>query len=108
MRRKCERCHQMFNAERSKRRFCSRLCSARSRPRIFYQTIGKRGMQIRYPDRLEEMRTRYQRVSEGLDPWQAFRAGASWQRKRGYNRAFRVGYAAGWEACTKELDRRSA
>lgn len=103
MRRHCQHCQQMYVAERRKRKYCSRQCAADARPRESFQASGRKGMAIRYPNRIAEMRERYQTLSAGMTPWQAFQAGAKWQRRREYNRIYRVGYAAGWEGCAKAV-----
>jgi hypothetical protein len=102
MRKHCAHCQQMFNAERRTRRFCSKRCSAQSRPSDFYRGIGLKAAETRYPDRYTAMRNAFERWAKDLDPWRAFQVGAIWQKKRssvtGYSRARRAGYAEGYLA----------
>lgn len=99
-RHRCQQCQQMFTGKAG-RKYCSMRCSAKSRPPGFHQQIGHKGGVIRAEHLRPGVSAKYRELSQGLTPWDAFRAGARWQRRRmtstAYARGLRKGYADGLE-----------
>lgn len=108
MEKRCQHCQKTFNARRYKTKFCSPQCSADNRPTSMYQQLGSKGGFKRAEHQKIKTIEKYKTLTEGMEPWQAFREGARWQLLRlinGYKmRVYRKAYAAGWEACAKALD----
>lgn len=102
MRRRCQHCAQMFNAVKAIRKYCSRRCCAAARPKSSFQAAGRKGAEARKEPRLRALIAKYQPLAEQCPTkWDAFKAGAYWQRRRmtstADSRARRAGYAEGYK-----------
>lgn len=108
----CKQCQTLFQPRLSKQQFCSLQCSADSRPHAKYRAMGQAGGTQRAKAEQQRKRDQLKALSEGLTPWEAFKAGAKWQIKRlqdAYGkRMYRKGYSDGWDACTHAMDGTSA
>lgn len=78
----CAHCRQPFRPTLSTRQFCGRKCSAQSRGRENYQAMGRKGGIARGEKHLVTVLATYKQMVAGLEPWEAFKAGAKWQRRR--------------------------
>jgi hypothetical protein len=103
----CATCRKMFRPRTPTNRFCSRQCSAESRPKNFYRQNGKKGGSISGAQKRQALKEALGTRVDHLTPLAAFLAGARWQTIRlnsGIGRKqFRRGYEAGWDACVKQF-----
>lgn len=106
----CAYCQRPFIPHDPQRRYCSRQCAADARGSAFYAEMGRKGGRHRAeklrPGQIEKLKA----LAAGLEPWEAFKAGAQWQCKRtnstSYARGHRSGYAKGWDDCAAAMGRR--
>jgi hypothetical protein len=86
-----------------RKKFCDRTCATAARDKAARQEMGRKGGRTRGANAWPSIAARFMALAGTMAPWEAFRAGAIWQRKRMADRrraelaqAERLGYARGW------------
>lgn len=112
-RRRCayQPCGQMFVAERARRQYCTRSCSAKARRDArpgFYQAIGRKGGSTSGAVRNRTLETRLRaKLGPSATLADAYRLGKTTARRSDYGQGYRTGYGAGYDQALRDTTGRT-